>query len=182
MKNWIKYLAVMIGFLGACGLMTSCDKVDDILDTHEPTDVKSVNVEYSMDLSQTWFDFYDITITYYDEKGQEKSLTVTEKWEYSFSVKPANAPKNYVFTVVATPKKEHPEIDKPQYILSENIQAKFYGIRYDGSIYKDLWSDLCAIDRTWTDIYTLSESQMKDFLARGTRNVSNFTHSFDGRY
>ena len=182
MKSWIKYLAAIVGFLGACGMMTSCDKVDDILDTHDPNDVKSVNVEYSMDLSQTWFDFYDITVTYYDDKGKEHSLPVTEKWDYSFSVKPDKAPKNYVFTVVATPKKEHPEIDKPQYILSENISAKFYGIRYDGSIYKNLASDLNASDITWTDIYTLSTSQMKDFLKAGGRNISNFTHSFDGRY
>lgn len=177
MKSWIKFLAVMIGFLGAFGLMTSCDKVDDILDTHEPTDVKSVNVEYSMDLSQTWFDFYDITVTYYDEKGKEQSLNVTEKWEYSFSVKPDKAPKNYVFTVLASPKKELPEIDKPQYILSENIHVQFYAIRYDGSIVKELSSDLMQIDRTWNDIYTLSDSRMKDFLLGGRRNLAQFSHS-----
>lgn len=180
MKSWIKYLAVMIGFLGACGLMTSCDKVDDILDTHEPTDVKSVNVEYSMDLSQTWFDFFDITVTYYDEKGQEQSLTVTEKWEYSFSVKPANAPNNYVFTVVATPKKNHPEVDKPQYIMSENIHAKFYAIRYDGSIVDT--GDLHQRDLNLTNTNTQEDWQLKNRLKEGARNVFKFTHSIKGSY
>lgn len=175
MKRWIKYLASMIVFFGACGLMTSCDKVDDILDTHEPTDVKSVNVEYSMDLSQSWFEFFDITVTYYDEKGQEQSLTVTEKWEYSFSVKPANAPKNYVFTVVATPKKEHPEIDKPQYILSENIHAKFYAIRYDGSIVAS--GDLHQVNKDWTYTDTISDTILRSRLTRGADNVFGFTLS-----
>ena len=171
----MKFLTAIVGFLGACGMMSSCDKVDDILETHDPNDVKSVNVEYSMDLSQTWFDFYDITVTYYDEKGKEQSLTVTEKWEYSFSVKPDKAPKNYVFSVVATPKKEHPEIDKPQYIMSENIHAKFYAIRYDGSIVT--YGDLCKVDQNLTNTDTIADWLLEKRLEQGARNVFSFTHS-----
>ncbi|MDE5870350.1 MAG: hypothetical protein K2H22_00170 [Muribaculaceae bacterium] len=182
MKTTIKLMAMMLGIFAVAFGTTSCDKINDALEEHDPNDVKSVNVEYSMDLSQTWFEFYDITVTYYDENGKEHSQTVTEKWEYGFSVKPNKAPKNYVFTVVATPKKEHPEFDKAQYILSEDIQAKFYGIRYNGSIYQELWSDLHPVTLTWTDIYTFNESQMESYFVTGARNLASFTHSFDGDY
>lgn len=178
MRNYLKALCMLAVVVCLGGVISSCGENED----HDPNDVKSVNVEYSVDLGNTWFDYYDIVVTYYDANGKEKSETITEKWEYGFSVKPEKAPKSYVMKVVGTPKQNLPALDKLQYVLSENIQAKFYGVRYDGSVYKELWSDLHPVDLTWNDTYTLSDSQMKDFLDGGVRTLADFTHSFDGDY
>lgn len=157
--------------------MTSCGEED-----HDPLDVKSVNAEYSLELSESWYEFYDIDVTYYDQTGKKNTLRVTENWNYGFSVKPKDAPKNYVFTVVATPKTELPEITGSQYVLSENIEGKFYGIRYDGSTYNELWSDLHPYTLTETDVLTFSASQFKDYLEGGARKLIDFSKTFDGKY
>ena len=167
----------MLSIVAAAFAMTSCGEED-----HDPLDVKSVNAEYSLELSQTWYEFFDIDVTYCDQAGKKNTIRVNEKWNYSFSVKPKDAPQNYVFIVVATPKAEHPEITGSQYVLSENIEGKFYGIRYDGSTYKELWSDLHPYTLTETDVLTFSASQFKDYLEGGARKLIDFNKSFDGNY
>lgn len=171
-------IGLALSVLAFMALVASCDNLDD----GDPNDVKSVNVEYSLNLGHVWFDFYDIKVTYYDEKGQEQSIMVNEAWSYGFSVKPKKAPSNYVFTVVAIPKTDHPEFDQSQYILSEDIKGRFWGVRYDGSIYKELWSDLHPYEMSNNDVTTLSASGFKDYFEKGSRNLMNFTKSFDGKY
>lgn len=171
----------MLGIFAIAFGTTSCDKVNDFLEEHDPNDVKSVNVEYSMELSQTWFDYFDIDVTYYDEKGQPNTLRVTEKWNYSFSVKPKNAPHNYVFTVVATPKSQYPEIDGNQYIFSQDIQARYYTVRYDGSIPTgQTWRDECEDIRTENDIVIMRPDELETSLRGGSRKLMNFTKTISG--
>ena len=177
MRTSIKIMAMMLSMIAVAFGTTSCGEEDN-----DPLDVKSVNAEYSLELSQLWFDFYDIDVTYYDQAGKENTVRVTEKWSYGFSVKPKDAPRNYKFTVVATPKKEHPEINGSQYVLSENIVGEFYGIRYDGSTYKELWSDLSPYTVTEADVLTFSSAQFKDYLDGGSRKLMDFTKTFDGNY
>lgn len=158
--------------------MVSCGETED----NDPLAIKSINVEYNLNLSQNWFDFYDVVVTYLDENGQSKSLTVTEKWNFGFSMSPNNAPRNYAFSVVATPKKDHPEINDAQYILSQEIDADFFCYRYDGTVFKELSSDLCAQKLTSNDVLTFSGSQFKDYLESGSRNLMSFSKSWDGKY
>lgn len=165
--------------LTSLAVFVSCGNNDDAID---PNDVESVNVKYSLNLSQTWFDFYDIKVTYFDESGQQQSMFVNEEWGYGFSVRPQIAPRNYVFTVVAIPKEVHPEFDREQYVLSQDIQGNFWGVRYDGSIYRELWSDLHPYELSNNDILTLNASGFKDYFEKGSRNLMNFTKSFDGKY
>ena len=156
---------------------TSCGEADN-----DPLDVKSVNAEYSIELNEIWYEFYDIDVTYCDQTGKKNTLRITENWNYSFSVKPKDAPQNYVFNVVATPKSGHPEITASQYVLSEDIVGKFYGIRYDGSTYQELWSDLHPYTLTEKDALTFSASQFKDYLDGGARKLMDFNKTFDGKY
>ena len=177
MKTSIKIMAMMLSIIAVAFGTASCGENDN-----DPLDVKSVNVEYSLELGQTWYDFYDIDVTYYDQAGKENTLRVTEKWSYGFSVKPNVAPRNYRFTVVATPKNVLPKINGDQYVLSENIVGKFYGIRYDGSTYQELWSDLHPYTLTETDVLTFSADQFKDYLEGGSRKLMDFNKTFDGKY
>lgn len=182
MKSYFKILTLITCMLGFGVMMTSCDDRKDGPEENHSNDVESINAAYSLDLNETWFEFYDITLYYYDGEGVYNKLIVTNKWEYSFSISPDQIAKNYIFEVLATPKKHLPEIDKEQYILSENIQINFYGKRYDGSIFEDTKSDLNPVTNTWTDTYTFSNSQMKDFINAGTRFILSFSHSFDNNH
>lgn len=177
MRTKIKLLAIMLSIFAATFAVTSCGEGDN-----DPLDVKSVNVEYSIELSTTWYEFYDIDVTYYDKAGKNNTIRVTENWNYSFSVKPKDAPSAYVFVVVATPKTDIPEISGSQYVFSENIVGKFYGIRYDGSTYQELWSDLHPYTLTETDVLTFSAAQLNDYLDGGARKLMDFSKSFDGKY
>jgi len=158
--------------------LTSCEELENAL--ADPNDLKSVNVEYSLKLCQTWYDYYDIRVTYYDEKGDPHTVTVTDSWEYSFSVRPKDAPGNYVFNVLAVPKKEHPEFDQLQYILSEDIEGHFYGIKYDGSIFNSY--GLYKSDRIEDSIFTMNPDQFERYFKGGQRNLMNFTNSFKASY
>lgn len=178
MKNSIKFIAVIVISMATLVGFASCDKDDN----SDPLAIKSINVEYTLDLNQTWFDYFDIAVTYFDDKGKQNTLTVTEKWSYKFSVSPKVAPKNYLYTVVATPKNNLPEIVGTQYILSTDIVGDFFCYRYDGSVFKELSSDLHPFQLTNTDVLTFSAEQFKDYLEGGSRTLMNFTKSWDGKY
>lgn len=182
MKTSIKLMAMVLSIFAIAFGTTSCDKVDEFMEDHDPQDVKSVNVEYSMDLSQTWFDYFDIDVTYYDEKGKPNTLRVTEKWSYGFSVKPKEAPRNYVFTVVATPKSQYPEIDGNQYIFSEDIKARYYTVLYDGSIPQWLGSEKSEYIMNATDVTIMRPDELETALTRGTRNLMNFSKTISGQF
>lgn len=181
MKSLLNTL-ILLAFMLVYGvIMTSCDDRNDGLEENDTNDVESINAAFSMDLSQTWFDLYNITVYYFDENGNENKQVVTNKWEYCFSFNHDMATRKFLFEVLATPKKPLPEIDKEQYILSENIQAKFFGIGHNGSTYELLKPDLNPVSNTWSDTYTFSKSQMTDFITAGTRFIASYTYTYDGK-
>lgn len=47
----------MLSIFAASFVMTSCGEGD-----HDPLDVKSVNAEYSLELNQTWYEFYETSM------------------------------------------------------------------------------------------------------------------------
>ncbi len=177
MKELKSILAMLMCALGLSLGMSSCDNNDD-----DPLAIKSINVEYSLNLNQTWFDFFDIDVTYSDQAGQSHTVRVTKEWNYGFSVSPKIAPKNYVFTVLASPKAEHPAIQDGQYTLATDIKGDFFSYRYNGEIFKELSSDLHPYTLTNTQVQTFSASQFKDYFEDGRKTLMNFAKNWDGKY
>lgn len=179
MNKKTSLLLMILGMVLFAGGFAACDSDDSDKD---PLAVKSVNAEYSAKLNPTWFEFYDIKVTWLDDKGQTHSADITDGWNYGFSVKPEVAPKNYLFSVTATPKTATPELTESQYVLTCEIEGNFFGVRYNGETYRELWSDLHPYNLQNNDVYTFSQSQFKDYLEGGVRNLMNFKKTFDGRY
>lgn len=182
MQKLITRIASMLAVLAITLGTSSCEKIDDL--TADPKDIKSINAVYTADLSQTWFDYFDIMVTYYDEAGQPQTLQIFERWSYSISLPPKKAPHNYAFTVTASPKENHPGLENVTPItFSRDIKAEFFAYRYDGSIVKELASQLCAYTLSDTQTYTYTrDSEFKNFFNNGRRTLLNFTKSWDGGY
>lgn len=157
----------------------SCVSDDD----PDPLAIKSVNVEYNLNLSQTYYDFYDITVKYLDELSQKHEIKVTEAWKYSFSVCPKVAPKNYYFVVTATPKAVHPDFDQDRYVLTPDVQGNFFCYRNNGELFAELSSDYYWYTLTNTDVYIFTAEQFKDyFKASSFRTLMLFEKTVDGKY
>ena len=158
-------------------------------DTEEPAAplaIKSINAEYSVQLGQLWLDYYVITVEYRNNRGEFKTfnLTDTEKWSYSFSLSPENAPKDYCFRVLATPKKDYPEIDdNVKYVFEKNITCEFYSVRYNGEIFKELSSDLYPFSSTTNqdEIFT-GTTPSNRMNGNHTWNLCNFSLNWDGKF
>lgn len=63
-----------------------------------------VEIEYDVDLSRTWYDYFDIEVTYTDVTGQIITTPLTRDWEYTKRVQLESAPKTLTMTVTAKPK------------------------------------------------------------------------------
>lgn len=178
MMKLFRILGMMLSVSGLCAVMTACDSSDSP-DGDGPGSITSVNVEYSMDLSPTWFDFYDIVVTYCDQHGETNHETVTEKWSYSFSVAPVDAPDNYLFTVVAVPKDDRPELYEARYVLSDDIEGKFFCYRNDGTINNSSTSGMNAYTVTDKNTLTLTAEEFEDYLNQGGRSLMQFRKSWN---
>lgn len=182
MKKSFFLTGMLFALVAIAAGFSSCSKVDEW--TADPNDVKSINAIYSVELSQTWYDYYDVMVTYYDEKAQPQTLQIYSRWDYSISLPPKKAPRNFVLTVTATPKENNPGFEnRLPIIFSQNISAEFYAVRYDGSIYKELSHDITPVHYTSTETRSLtSEQQFKEFFNRGPKTLFKFTKSWDGTY
>lgn len=168
-------LFVAVGFV-------SCNSEDDL----DPMAIKSINAEYSVKLNQLWFDYYDIEIQYRDERGELSSFALTDPkgWSYSFSLKPEKAPQRYCFKVLATPKKDYPDIDNnSRYVFEKDITCEFYSLRNNGEVYKELSSDLAPYSGSVNDDESFNGSELLTIMrSNHTYTLCGFDRTWDGKY
>ena len=85
-STFFKTLAIIIGMMMSISLV-SCGDDDD---NNEPENTKAVayyDVKYVTDLNDDWFKFFDVTISYVNGAGEEKTEAIVQDFrcvgEYS---------------------------------------------------------------------------------------------------
>lgn len=106
MSALLTVFAVMFAFT-----LTSCGD-DDPEPAPQPVSNESIELYYSLALDQTWWDFFDIEVTYTTADGEVVTTTPERNWNYVASAKYDEAPSACRFMVTATPKASQPAIDE----------------------------------------------------------------------
>jgi hypothetical protein len=106
-----------------CTCLTACSSSDDAPDAS--TKGESIHAYYSVDLAQSWYDLYDVTVTYTDVKGVQQSLTISQNYTYDEYADADCASSTFSLSVVATPKSQTPAIDdNATYSFDKNCMVK----------------------------------------------------------
>ena len=111
MKNLMLLKAVILCMvMMVCGLsLTACgdDDEPEELVTNERETIKAT---YSVSLSDDWYKYFDIEVRY-TVAGAIESETLDMDWKMNISIPASAEPDKYVFSVIAKPKADAPELD-----------------------------------------------------------------------
>lgn len=134
MKNLLFKTLAVFAILAASFSMTSCNEGGDDDDSDiNPTPDKNVTINYSINLADTYYKYFDINIEYINNDGQIVNEALTENMQYSFSASYDETPDNIVCKIVATPKAELPSIESGnEYICDASIEVNIKGYNKDG--------------------------------------------------
>lgn len=121
-----KVVALVISMLVCSVTFSACS--DDELDNG----LETIKVEYLVSLSENWYKFFDIEVTY-TSVGNVETMELTNDWAFNFEIPYSAEPEEFVCYVVATPKTNVPEIVSTEtYIMEEKIKALVTGILRNG--------------------------------------------------
>ncbi|MDY3069397.1 MAG: hypothetical protein SOR57_07035 [Parabacteroides sp.] len=135
MKNFFKGAVLCLAMSVCCVSFTSCS--DDNEEEQIQVDknpLEEVDINYSIDLDDDWYKFFDIEVRY-AIGGDEETITITEDWKLEKTISYSEDLKTYICYVTARPKAELPAIEEGvTYHLGYKITANVAGILKDGSI------------------------------------------------
>jgi hypothetical protein len=104
--------------------LTSCQDDDDpaVDDRQAAVNIK---VTYSIDLAGSWYEFYNVEMTYTSPGGNPKTETAATDQVESMTLPMIEAPDSVALTVIAKPKADHPEvIDGKVYSLDHSANLR----------------------------------------------------------
>lgn len=111
MKSTIfKTLSIMMGMVMSFSLV-SCGDDDDNNEPEDPKAVAYYDVKYVTNLGEDWFKFFDVTITYVNGAGVEKTETIVENTDLSDKIQANVAPNTINFKIHVVRKATIPEVD-----------------------------------------------------------------------
>lgn len=164
MSALLTVFAMMFAFT-----LTSCGDDDPEPEPKpEPSAPTRIGVNYKLELADTWWDFYNIEVTYTTVEGQEVTTTVTKGWEYSASAKFDEAATNYHFKATAVPKEHLPNLDIT-IVYSLDRAYHFTACTLND---KDEQVSLLLTDG-FSSTFSMYGSQFAAFLQREKENLGN---------
>ncbi len=136
MKNCLKKFSLFaaLSLLTMSSLLTACGGDGDSESEKPSQSVSSVQVSYSVSLSDTWYKYFNVELSYtaspsetmVDTLDMDKNLNVT----YKFS----ESPSKVSLKIVAKPKANHPDVDDGvTYPIDKDITLKVVGVASNGS-------------------------------------------------
>ncbi len=161
-----KILAILLGFV-LCFSFTGCG--DDEPDDPTGSTDNYTRVTYGMELSNTWYQYFDINITFTDVRGNSNTYTATANWTYDEFVKTAEAGTTFNIKVEATPKAGLTFSDNESYRFSAACYMRVYTTTATGTMTSKLYdnstspahnyggSGLTSAHTIYTDTYTVSK-------------------------
>lgn len=99
------FLIGIVGFLFLSACSSSDDEENDGINKRD-----KIRVEYSINLDDNWYKFFDIEMTYNAGLG-EKTEKLTEDWVFNYELPYELCPKMFVCKVIAKPKSSAPAIE-----------------------------------------------------------------------
>ena len=136
-KFLFRAVVLCMAMLAGCISFTSCSDDEDAPIEEVTNELTNVKVEYSINLSENWFKYFDIEVSY-NSGVEEKTMTLTEGWVYSMTIPYTGEEVNYYCNVTAKPKAEVPAFDTDTaYYFAQETHAKVSGILKDGSVASD---------------------------------------------
>ena len=105
-----KTLAIMMGMVMSFSLV-SCGDDDGDKEPEDPKAVAYYDVKYVTDLGEDWFKFFDVSITYVNGAGEEKTDAIEENTHISDKIQANVAPNTVNFKIHVVRKANIPEVD-----------------------------------------------------------------------
>lgn len=128
-------MAVIVAMTASMSLVSCGDDDDDDSDPIDPTALKAVSVQYSVDASDDLYDFYDITVTHGIDGEQFSPETLNMPgWSFTTTYGDGSTvlPESVSCRIVATPKAQTPSIDADAvYSFKADYSMMVNGVRND---------------------------------------------------
>ncbi len=94
---------------------------------------ESVTAGYSVELSDAYYQFYDVNVVYINDKGERMMAPLTENKKFAYTIPVAKLPEKIQFAVQLTAKSPTPSIDEnAKYTFKDNVSLKVTGNKSDG--------------------------------------------------
>lgn len=156
MKRYFMPTWLVVSAIALAGVLTACGDDDDdngggspSVPVNPSTGVVSYNVEYDLDLSDAYYNFYDITLTYTDADGLVKTRELTADFEYEFDVPANKVSDSYVLKVVGTVKSSLPEISAESlYTFAKEGDMEVKAKTADGKSSTEYYNSIVASSMT----------------------------------
>lgn len=107
-----KTLAIILGMVMSFSLVSCGD--DDKDEPEDPKAVAYYDVNYATDLGEDWFKFFDVTITYVNGAGAEKTETIERNTDISDKIQANVTPNTINFKIHVVRKASIPTVDPDQ--------------------------------------------------------------------
>lgn len=131
-KSLLKAIALCMVMMACCVPFSACSSDENEPEITSTDEITTVEATYSVSLSEDWYKFFDIEVTYTSETGV-KTIFLTEDWNFDMQIPYSAEPDEFVCQVTAKPKADMPAIDdNATYLLKQNIQAEVCGKLKDG--------------------------------------------------
>lgn len=133
MKTMRRFSAMMAMLaIALSSTLTSCGDDDDPVDD-DPRATLKIKITYSVDLADTWYQFYNVEMTSTSASGKSETAVIQEDQEKNITFSLNEAPDKVVLTVIAKPKTNHPEVvDGTVYPLDHSTNLKVVTLTEDG--------------------------------------------------
>jgi hypothetical protein len=162
-KNLFKAAAIMIGMAMSMSSLTACGSDDDEPENNQEETTTSNylgGVKYIINLSDTWYNFFDIKVTYIDIYGESHSGTLGENITETRFADFNKVSKSLSMTITAEPKGATPTFANDSTYKFTNNSAMY--------VYKCL--------ATETDVYPIDGYA----ATKGNINVHGYTEGKSG--
>ncbi len=168
----LKLLSLLL-LMATCTFFASCDG-NDGGDTHNPTDLKKVVLNYLVDPSLDVEDFYDIVVNYGSDDSDGILDTVSYTWslsdfEYGESVV---IPDSIFVKAIMTPKEELPTIDlEKRYNFYVDYSIRIQGYSYDDKM-------VIYENKVFTNphVINMPGNKVQEYLDKGEQIIVDFSH------
>ena len=170
-KSLLKATVLCLAMMACCVTFSACSSDENEPETIITNELTTIKAEYSVSLSEDWYRFFDIEVTYTSETGV-KTILLTEDWNFDMNIPYTAGPDEFVCQVTAKPKADMPAIEEnASYLLEENIQVRVNGILEDGTMSSEYGY---SGNRSGTE--TKSSEGMKKYVT-GEHSLMKFTYT-----
>lgn len=170
-KSLLKATVLCLAMMACSINFSACSSDENEPETIITNELTTIEATYSVSLSDDWYRFFDIEVTYTSETGV-KTILLTEDWNFDMNIPYTAEPDEFVCQVTARPKADMPAIEEnASYLLEENIQVRVNGILEDGTMSSEYGY---SGNRSGTE--TKSSEGMKKYVT-GEHSLMKFTYT-----